>query len=281
MTITANPEHSPLGKTTEYVDQYDPSLLYPVPRADKRDEIGLPEISPEGKLPFFGQDIWNAFELSWLNPKGKPQAAVAVFRIPASSPNIIESKSFKLYLNSFNQTKLAEQSELQSRLEKDLSEAAGDTVVVELYSLEEAQALQIEQPQGRCIDDLDIEIEHYHPQPDLLKTQSDLVVEEQLYSHLLRSNCPVTGQPDWATVHVSYKGPKIDKAGLLAYIISFRQHNDFHEQCVERMFVDITQRCQPEELTVVARYTRRGGLDINPWRSSNRPDMDNQRLIRQ
>ena len=281
MAITANPEHSPLGKTTEYVDQYDPSLLYPIPRGDKREEIGLPEISPEGKLPFFGQDIWNAFELSWLNPKGKPQAAVAVFRIPASSPNIIESKSFKLYLNSFNQTKLAEQSELKSRLEKDLSTAAGDTVVVELYSLEEAQALQIEQPQGRCIDELDIEIEHYHPQPDLLKTQSNLVVEEQLYSHLLRSNCPVTGQPDWATVHVSYKGSKIDKAGLLAYIVSFRQHNDFHEQCVERMFVDITQRCQPEELTIVARYTRRGGLDINPWRSSNRPDMENQRLIRQ
>jgi len=281
MAITANPEHSPLGKETDYVDQYNSELLYPIPRAPKRDEIRLPEISEGDKLPFFGQDIWNAFEVSWLNPKGKPEAAVAVFRIPASSPNIIESKSFKLYLNSFNQTKLAGVSELQGYLEKDLSQAAEDTVLVELYSLEEAQALQIEQPQGRCIDDLDIEIEHYHPRPDLLKTQGELVVEEQLYSHLLRSNCPVTGQPDWATVHVSYKGPKIDKAGLLAYIVSFRQHNDFHEQCVERMFVDITQRCQPEELTVVARYTRRGGLDINPWRSSNRPDLENTRLIRQ
>lgn len=281
MAITANPEHSPLGKETDYVDQYNSELLYPIPRAPKRDEIRLPEISEGDKLPFFGQDIWNAFEVSWLNPKGKPEAAVAVFRIPASSPNIIESKSFKLYLNSFNQTKLAGVSELQGYLEKDLSQAAGDTVLVELYSLEEVQALQIEQPQGRCIDDLDIEIEHYHPRPDLLKTQGELVVEEQLYSHLLRSNCPVTGQPDWATVHVSYKGPKIDKAGLLAYIVSFRQHNDFHEQCVERMFVDITQRCQPEELTVVARYTRRGGLDINPWRSSNRPDLENSRLIRQ
>jgi 7-cyano-7-deazaguanine reductase len=230
---------------------------------------------------FFGQDIWNAFELSWLNLKGKPQAAVAVFRIPANSPNIIESKSFKLYLNSFNQTRLESVSQLQQRLEQDLSNAAGDTVLVELYSLDEAQALQVEQLQGRCIDDLDIEVEHYHPEPELLKTQGDMVVEEQLFSHLLRSNCPVTGQPDWATVQVSYKGKKIDKAGLLAYIISFRLHNDFHEQCVERMFVDITQRCQPEELTVVARYTRRGGLDINPWRSSNRPDMENQRLIRQ
>lgn len=281
MAFTANPEQSPLGKTTEYVDQYDPSLLFPIPRAPKREEIRLSEISDAERLPFFGQDIWNAFELSWLNLKGKPQAAVAVFRIPANSPNIIESKSFKLYLNSFNQTRLESVSQLQQRLEQDLSNAAGDTVLVELYSLDEAQALQVEQLQGRCIDDLDIEVEHYHPEPELLKTQGDMVVEEQLFSHLLRSNCPVTGQPDWATVQVSYKGKKIDKAGLLAYIISFRLHNDFHEQCVERMFVDITQRCQPEELTVVARYTRRGGLDINPWRSSNRPDMENQRLIRQ
>lgn len=281
MAFTANPEQSPLGKTTEYVDQYDPSLLFPIPRAPKREEIRLSEISDAERLPFFGQDIWNAFELSWLNLKGKPQAVVAVFRIPANSPNIIESKSFKLYLNSFNQTRLESVSQLQQRLEQDLSNAAGDTVLVELYSLDEAQALQVEQLQGRCIDDLDIEVEHYHPEPELLKTQGDMVVEEQLFSHLLRSNCPVTGQPDWATVQVSYKGKKIDKAGLLAYIISFRLHNDFHEQCVERMFVDITQRCQPEELTVVARYTRRGGLDINPWRSSNRPDMENQRLIRQ
>ena len=281
MAFTANPEQSPLGKTTEYVDQYDPSLLFPIPRAPKREEIRLSEISDAERLPFFGQDIWNAFELSWLNFKGKPQAAVAVFRIPANSPNIIESKSFKLYLNSFNQTRLEAVSQLQGRLEQDLSAAAGDTVLVELYSLDEAQALQVEQLQGRCIDDLDIEVEHYHPEPELLKIQGDMVVEEQLFSHLLRSNCPVTGQPDWATVQVSYKGKKIDKAGLLAYIISFRLHNDFHEQCVERMFVDITQRCQPEELTVVARYTRRGGLDINPWRSSNRPDMENQRLIRQ
>ncbi len=281
MAFTANPEQSPLGKTTEYVDQYDPSLLFPIPRAPKREEIRLAEISDAERLPFFGQDIWNAFELSWLNLKGKPQAAVAVFRIPANSPNIIESKSLKLYLNSFNQTRLEAVSQLQGRLEQDLSAAAGDTVLVELYSLDEAQALQVEQLQGRCIDDLDIEVEHYHPEPELLNIQGDMVVEEQLFSHLLRSNCPVTGQPDWATVQVSYKGKKIDKAGLLAYIISFRLHNDFHEQCVERMFVDITQRCQPEELTVVARYTRRGGLDINPWRSSNRPDMENQRLIRQ
>lgn len=274
-------ENSLLGKHTEYVDQYDPTLLFPIPRQPKRDDIGLASISPEGKLPFFGQDIWNAFELSWLNLKGKPEVAVASFRVPANSPNIIESKSFKLYLNSFNQTKLASVEALQQRLEQDLSAAAGDTVLVELYSMKEANALQISAAEGRCLDDLDIDITHYHPEPTLLKTQSDLIVEEQLHSHLLRSNCPVTGQPDWATVLVRYKGKKIDKAGLLAYIISFRLHNDFHEQCVERIYVDLMQRCQPEELAVEARYTRRGGLDINPWRSSNRPDMPNIRLLRQ
>ncbi|OPX56058.1 7-cyano-7-deazaguanine reductase [Oceanospirillum multiglobuliferum] len=277
----AQVEDSLLGKQTEYVDQYDPSLLFPIPRQPKRDDIQLSAISQSEKLPFFGQDIWNAFELSWLNPKGKPEVAVATFRVPASSPNIIESKSFKLYLNSFNQTRLTSTSELQTRLEQDLSAAAGDAVLVELYSMKEAKYLQVAPASGRCIDDLDIEVQHYHPEPKLLKTQSDLIVEEQLHSHLLRSNCPVTGQPDWATVLVRYKGKKIDKAGLLAYIISFRLHNDFHEQCVERMYVDIMQHCEPEELTVEARYTRRGGLDINPWRSSNLPDLANNRLLRQ
>lgn len=278
----ASAETSQLGKETQYVDQYDASLLFPIPRQPKRDEIGLEQLGAEaGRLPFFGQDIWNAFELSWLNAKGKPEVAVAVFRIPADSENIIESKSFKLYLNSFNQTRLSGRQELQATLEKDLSAAAGAPVIVELHDLDGATALQVVEPKGRCIDGLDIEVKHYHPEPALLKNQSDLIVEETLYSHLLRSNCPVTGQPDWATVEISYTGKKIDKAGLLAYIISFRQHNDFHEQCVERMFVDLSLRCKPEELTVVARYTRRGGLDINPWRSSNRPDLENRRFVRQ
>ena len=275
-------ETSLLGQETQYVDQYDASLLFPISRQPKRDEIGLEQQDAEaGRLPFFGQDIWNAFELSWLNPKGKPQVAVTVFRIPADSENIIESKSFKLYLNSFNQTRLESSRQLKTILESDLSAAAGSPVMVDLHGLDGVTELQVVQPKGRCIDGLDIDVTHYHPEPTLLKNQSDLIVEETLYSHLLRSNCPVTGQPDWATVEISYTGKKIDKAGLLAYIISFRQHNDFHEQCVERMFVDISQRCKPEELTVVARYTRRGGLDINPWRSTNLPDLDNRRLIRQ
>lgn len=281
-SVPASAETSQLGQETQYVDQYDADLLFPIPRQPKRDDIGLKSLTGDsGRLPFFGQDIWNAFELSWLNPKGKPEVAIAVFRIPADSDNIIESKSFKLYLNSFNQTRLADRQTLQATLERDLSAAAGASVLVELYDLDDAGNLQVTEPAGRCIDHLDIEVSHYHPEPELLKNQSELIVEETLYSHLLRSNCPVTGQPDWATVEIRYIGKKIDKAGLLAYIISFRQHNDFHEQCVERMFVDISQRCQPEELTIVARYTRRGGLDINPWRSSNRPDFENRRFVRQ
>ena len=284
-SISPEIEQSLLGKSTEYSDQYNAGLLYPISRQPKRDAIGINPPTKEAGLPFFGQDIWNAFELSWLNLKGKPQVAMAVFRIPVDSDNIIESKSFKLYLNSFNQTKIESQQQLQHILVRDLSATAGAPVDVTLQALDGvldgAATMQITEPKGRCLDGLDIEVKHYHPEPALLKNQNDLIIKETLYSHLLRSNCPVTGQPDWATVEINYTGKRIDKAGLLAYIVSFRLYNDFHEQCVERMFLDISQRCQPEELTIIARYTRRGGLDINPWRSSHRPSFENRRFVRQ
>ncbi|MGQ5523953.1 NADPH-dependent 7-cyano-7-deazaguanine reductase QueF [Chitinimonas sp. PSY-7] len=259
-----HPELSPLGKTSAYVEQYDPSLLFPIPRQGKRDEIGVPAV-----LPFFGSDIWNAYELSWLNPKGKPQVALASFNVPADSPNIIESKSFKLYLNSFNQTRLESVEELKARLSHDLSAAAGSTVSVRIVLPDAFGCEQMAELEGYCIDNLDVEIEHYQPTPSLLRTVADEgVVEETLCSNLLKSNCLVTGQPDWGSVQIRYRGEAIDRAGLLQYLVSFRQHNEFHEQCVERIFMDVMRQCRPQALAVYARYTRRGGLDINPFRTS-------------
>jgi 7-cyano-7-deazaguanine reductase len=259
----AHAQGSQLGRATDYGDTYDASRLYPIPRAAKRAELGL-----QGVLPFAGVDLWNAWELSWLDARGKPQVAVAQFAIPADSPNIIESKSFKLYLNGFNQERVGDAAALRARLLEDLSAAAGAPIEVRLRTLDEAAAEPLAELPGECIDDLDVEIEHYGPpRPDFLSAGGE-VVEEILVSRLLKSNCPVTGQPDWASVQVSYRGPRIDREGLLRYLVSFRRHDDFHEQCVERMFIDISRQCAPERLSVYARYTRRGGLDINPWRSS-------------
>ncbi|UXI68141.1 NADPH-dependent 7-cyano-7-deazaguanine reductase QueF [Tahibacter amnicola] len=270
-------EHSPLGKTVAYRDDYDPTLLYPIPRVGKRAEIGLAEA-----LPFHGVDIWNAYELSWLDPKGKPHVAIAEFRIPAQSPNIIESKSFKLYLNSFAQTHLVDAAELVARMTRDLSAAAGAPVAVEVFGRARFSALGLSEPAGECIDELDIAIHDYGPpRADYLAADDSQVVDETLVSHLLKSNCPVTGQPDWASVQVAYRGPRIDREGLLRYLVGFRRHNDFHEQCVERVFMDISRRCAPQALTVYARYTRRGGLDINPWRSTEPGVPPNDRTARQ
>ena len=257
-------EHSPLGKTTAYVEHYDPSLLFPIPRIGKRDEIGVP-----ATLPFFGADHWTAYELSWLNPKGKPQIALAHVIVPADSPNIIESKSFKLYLNSFNQTRLTGPEELQARLAADLSQAAGATVSVRLVLPDGFTKERIAELDGYCIDDLDIDVDQYQPAPELLQTASDEeIVDEVLVSNLLKSNCLVTGQPDWGSVQIHYRGRAILRDSLLRYLISFRQHNEFHEQCVERIFMDISRQCKPLALAVYARYTRRGGLDINPFRTN-------------
>ena len=271
-------EHSPLGKTSEYVSSYTPSLLFPISRTAKWAELGL---SAE-TLPYRGVDIWNCYELSWLTPAGKPVVAIGEFSIPADSPNIIESKSFKLYLNSLNQSAFDSREALRAVLEKDLSAAAGAPVGVRLRSLDEVAEEGIGRLPGRCIDELDIAVDGYEqPRPELLRCDAGRIVEEQLSSHLLKSNCPVTGQPDWGTLVVDYRGPALDPASLLAYLVSFRQHQDFHEQCVERIFLDLQRLLQPQALSVYARYVRRGGLDINPYRSLAEVAPDNRRLVRQ
>lgn len=271
-------EHSPLGKSSEYVSTYTPELLFPIPRAAKWAELGL---SAE-TLPYQGVDVWNCYELSWLLPSGKPVVAIAEFSVPADSPNIIESKSFKLYLNSLNQTVFASREALHAVLVKDLSAAAGKPVGVLISSLDQITAQGVAALPGECIDELDIEVSSYdHPRPELLHCDPAQIVEQSLYSHLLKSNCPVTSQPDWGTVVVEYRGAQLDPASLLAYIVSFRQHSDFHEQCVERIFLDLQRLLKPEKLAVYARYVRRGGLDINPYRSTETLQITNGRLARQ
>jgi len=253
---------APLGRESAYPEQYDPALLYPIPRAANRAPLGI----AGDALPFVGEDEWHAFEVSWLTPRGKPVVAVARFRLPADSPNLIESKSWKLYLNSYNQTRFASREEVIATLEQDLATAAGAPVSVELFGVDD-QALATQRLPGECIDDLDVEIDAYTPDPALLSV-GDEVVEETLHSHLLKSNCPVTGQPDWGSVLIRYRGPQIDREGLLKYLVSYRQHQDFHEHCVEHIFTDLMARARPERLLVLARYVRRGGLDISPWRAT-------------
>lgn len=274
-----NPEaHSPLGKATAYSEQYDPGLLFPIARGHAREAIGI-----GAQLPFFGTDIWNAYELSWLNPHGKPQIAIATFYVPAESPNIVESKSFKLYLGSFTQTRIESIDALRDMLKRDVSAACGANVSVRLATPAEFATLELEELDGLSLDRLDLDADVYHPDPSLLKAAFDEApVEETLFSNLLKSNCPVTGQPDWGSVQIHYVGPQIDHAGLLRYIISYRSHTGFHEQCVERIFIDVLRECRPVKLAVYARYTRRGGLDINPFRTNyNLPMPDNARTARQ
>ena len=265
------PEQSQLGKSSSYVDQYDAALLFPIARRSKRDEIGL-----TGTLPFFGADLWTAYELSWLNPRGKPQLALARITVPAESTHIVESKSVKLYLNSFNNSVFADAAAVQTRLREDLSAAIWQdgavvsSVGVQLVLPQDFDKEPVHELDGLNLDRLDLECSHYQPAPELLTAQSnEAPVTETLTSQLLKSNCLVTGQPDWGSVRISYTGPQIDQAGLLQYIVSFRNHNEFHEQCVERIFMDIWRACKPSKLEVYARYTRRGGVDINPWRTSH------------
>ncbi|MCR3938187.1 NADPH-dependent 7-cyano-7-deazaguanine reductase QueF [Aeromonas caviae] len=265
-----------LGQQSAYISQYTPSLLQPVPRSLNRDDLGL-----RGELPFQGCDVWTLYELSWLNAKGKPVVAIGEVFVPATSPNLIESKSFKLYLNSFNQTRCDSLEAVQALLVQDLSGCAGAPVSVTLFTLDQAPH-QIAQQPGECIDSLDIEVDGYEFDETLLQGAAGReIVEETLHSHLLKSNCLVTSQPDWGSVVIHYRGPRLDREKLLRYLISFRQHNEFHEQCIERIFTDLKHFCAPEQLTVHARYTRRGGLDINPFRSDWEPVPANLRLIRQ
>jgi 7-cyano-7-deazaguanine reductase len=258
--MTNTPETSTLGQSVAFPSSYDAGLLFPIPRTEARSKLGLDEA-----LPFVGVDLWNAYELSWLDLRGKPQVALAEFRVPATSPNLVESKSFKLYLNS------------------DLSAAAGAPVSVSLIAPTSPQAFPVSVLPGELIDGVAITIENYGPPaPELLKSDAQETVEETLVSHLFRSNCPVTGQPDWASLQIADTGPRIDRAALLRYLVSFRTHSDFHEACVERIFLDLRARCAPVKLSVYARFTRRGGLDINPFRALPGAAMpDNLRLSRQ
>jgi 7-cyano-7-deazaguanine reductase len=267
-----------LGKATDYRDQYDASLLQGVPRSLNREPLGL---YPD-TLPFTGADIWTLYELSWLNARGLPQVAIGHVSLDYTSVNLVESKSFKLYLNSFNQTRFACWDDVQNTLTRDLSACAQGNVTVALYRLDEIEGQPIASFHGSCIDDQDITIDNYTFDANLLAgAASGKVVEETLVSHLLKSNCLITHQPDWGSVQIQYRGPKIDREQLLRYLVSFRHHNEFHEQCVERIFTDIQRFCAPESLSVYARYTRRGGLDINPWRTNTHFDPATGRLVRQ
>ena len=267
-----------LGQKTEYASQYDRTLLQPVPRALNRDGLGITQNQPFT----IGADIWTAYEISWLNEKGLPQVAIADIYLDYQSQNLIESKSFKLYLNSFNQSKFADFNTVQQTMQRDLSECAQGDVKVRLNPVAVYDSQKIDHLQGDCIDEQDIEITSYEFSADWLKDcVSDEIVEEKLVSHLLKSNCLITNQPDWGTLHIHYVGKKIDHEKLLRYVVSFRQHNEFHEQCVERIFCDLMHYAKPEKLTVYARYTRRGGLDINPFRSNFENLPENLRLARQ
>ena len=268
--------NSPLGKRSDYISHYAPELLFPISRQAKREEIGITHT-----LPFFGYDLWNAYEISWLNKKGKPIVATANIIVPAESSHIFESKSLKLYLNSLNQTHFNSTQEVENVIISDLSQATRSNVVVTLAPISNVSE-SFENLEGFCLDELDVEIKDYSPTPHVLAVDHKKQVTETLHSHLLKSNCLVTNQPDWGSIEIRYTGAQIDHASLLKYLVSLRNHNEFHEQCVEGIFMTILKRCKPSALTVYARYTRRGGLDINPFRSTDaRFSIRNPRLLRQ
>tara|TARA_B100000282_G_scaffold124884_1_gene89060 strand:- start:859 stop:1719 length:861 start_codon:yes stop_codon:yes gene_type:complete len=277
ITISA-PDDLSLGKQVDYEFEYNPDLLQGVPRSLSRDTLDLANSS----LPFDGIDTWTGYELSWLNLKGKPNVAILECHVPITSENLIESKSFKLYLNSFNQTKFASAEDVRQVLQADLSACAGEPVEVKLILPEQFSSLQFQEFNGTLLDSLDVEIDQYSPNTQYLTVaKNETGIQETLVSHLLKSNCLITSQPDWASIQVRYEGKAIEHEGLLKYLISFRQHNEFHEQCVERIYNDIMKHCQPDKLTVCARYTRRGGLDINPFRSNYEAPYANHRQARQ
>ncbi len=277
ITISA-PDDLSLGKQVDYEFEYNPDLLQGVPRSLSRDTLNL----AGSGLPFDGIDTWTGYELSWLNLKGKPNVAILECHVPITSKNLIESKSFKLYLNSFNQTKFASAEDVRQVLQADLSACAGEPVEVKLILPEQFSSLQFQEFTGTLLDSLDVEIDQYSPNTQYLTVAKNVTgVQETLVSHLLKSNCLITSQPDWASIQIRYEGKAIEHEGLLKYLISFRQHNEFHEQCVERIYNDIMQHCQPDKLTVCARYTRRGGLDINPFRSNYEAPYANHRQARQ
>lgn len=269
---------SPLGKMTLYVENYSKELLFPIPRSLAREKTGIDSRS----LPFIGDDIWNGYELSWLNLKGKPVIALIEFHFSCLSPNIVESKSLKLYLNSFTQSAFESFESVAKIIESDLSEATESAVKVKLYPHKSEEKNHIGHFAGFCLDQLDIATDCYQVNTQFLQISTEeTAVEESLYSDLLKSNCLATGQPDWGTLLIRYTGPKINREGLLKYIISFRRHAGFAEHCVEQIFCDILNKCLPQKLTVYARYTKRGGLDINPFRSNFESSVENLRQVRQ
>lgn len=268
---------TPLGKPSGYAEGYDPGLLCPLPRAEGRAALGL---RPDSALPFWGEDVWNAYEVSWLDNAGKPEIAMMEMRVPIDAPFLVESKSFKLYLNSFNMSPFSSSQAVAAAVEKDLSQATGRPVVVTMVPPERFADIEIREPVGACLDAVAPHLVGYTIDAGGLVC-TEPRVSETWFTRLFRATCPVTGQPDWGTVSIAYTGPKIDSAGLLGYLISFRQHAGFHENCVERIFMDITRRCRPESLTVSARFTRRGGLDINPVRASQPVVIGNVRDPRQ
>jgi 7-cyano-7-deazaguanine reductase len=271
------PIDSPLGKTSAVPLRYNAGLLFPIPRAPQRSELGI-----DGALPFHGVDVWNAYELSWLDARGKPNVAIAEIRVPATTPNIVESKSLKLYLAGFNQERVENAGVLATRIARDLSSAAGGDVSVAVIEPWRFGALALTELDGESIDAQSTAFDTFGPpDADGLRASDVDIADETLRSDLLKSNCPVTGQPDWASIAIRYSGPRIDRESLLRYLVSFRQHADFHEHCVERIFVDLMRRCAPTRLDVYARYTRRGGIDINPWRSTETIDPPNPRGARQ
>ena len=258
------PDKSQLGKPASYADQYDASLLFPIARANQRMTLGV-----TGTPIFFGADMWTVYELSWLNMRGKPQVALAQITVPCESPFMVESKSFKLYLNGFTNTRFADARDVRERIRADISAATGSGIGIKTIGPELFDREPIHEMDGLNLDRLDVECQHYTPAPELLFAEFDEPpVTETLASNLLKSNCLVTGQPDWGSVQISYSGPQINQEGLLQYLVSFRNHHEFHEHCVERIFMDLWTRCKPVKLSVYARYTRRGGLDINPFRCS-------------
>ncbi|MBL7249277.1 NADPH-dependent 7-cyano-7-deazaguanine reductase QueF [Alloalcanivorax sp. C16-2] len=268
---------TPLGRNSDFIDEYTPSLLCPVPRWDARESLELEDTT----LPFHGMDIWNAYELSWLNEKGKPLVALAELIVPCTSPNIIESKSLKLYLNSFANSRFDSRDRVVATIAKDLAEVAGAPVDVRVLTLREAEREPAWEEHGQLVDTLDVAFDHFEYRPELLLTDQGPEQTGVLVSHLLRSHCPVTNQPDWGTVQVRYTGRPISPASFLRYVVSLRNHQGFHEQIVEQVFVDLSRHCAPRQLSVYGRFTRRGGLDINPFRSNYEDTPANRRTIRQ
>lgn len=266
----------PLGRIIDNPDKYAPDVLCPIPRADSRDELGL------GKdLPFRGVDIWNAWELTWLGRGDLPEVATAEIRVPADSPFLVESKSLKLYLNSYSMSRFSSATDVASTIGKDLSTCVGGRTDVRILPVARSEARRVSRMAGACLDSMAVNCSAWEVDADLLLADPDTLVEEDLHTHLLRSLCPVTSQPDIGSLQISYRGPQIDRASLLRYVVSYRQHSEFHEACVERMFVDLMSRCAPDQLSIHARYQRRGGVDINPFRSNTGGLPLNLRLWRQ